>query len=713
MRTAVIAVSLFCLAGASVVAQTVAPKVDPTLRARFGFTGPHVHKVGWGVGLLHLATLDGAEGPAVALVNNPRRARLELLRAGDDGLNAETESTDGELAGLAVGDVDGDGAPDILMLSSRGRITVRVRDQGRELPPIEVGPAGSGNALRAGDFDGDGRDDALVLTRDGLRLVRQIAGQPQVSAADPITGLKIRSFHVTDADGDGALDILLCTDLKRTPLWIQRGRGDGTFGPWLLFAVQRLHSAFPGTGVGGRPTLATIQDAHRRVVESALRRSTEARRPAVELVPLSAETKRTARPFAHGDVDGDGDPDLVLADPEAAEIVFLLERDGEFEIRTAPTLSGIDSITLADIDGDQRTDLLLTSAEEGALAWKSGAKALDAFPERLPSRDLPLAATFHQGAVLYLARDAKRNGKLYAVRRGEDGAFGAAEELMKIGRLADAPLRLLVAELDGQPGAELAYVQPGRGLRVLRAKPEGGYLAPKGGDRAPPLLEVADGAVSLHREGDRATLLAVRPRFARSLRLDAGGEPAVLAQDNGPPGIDQLSLCIALGGGARAYVDNTVGKVWITRPGATARSLDVPRLGATHALAHAGAVLLLTKAGVLRVPLRTESWELHRLRVHEPPTDDTEYFGGLAADLDGDGQRDLAVVDDHGHGVHVLVAEGDRLRRALSFPVFELPQQQGGGYEPHDWAVGDLNGDGRDDLVVVCHDRVLAYLQEE
>lgn len=694
-------------------AQTIAPPIDAELRARFGFVGPAIHKMGWGIGLMQVARLDSREGPAVAVVNNGRRARLELLRCEGETISTDTESTDGEIQGLAVADVDGDGKRDFLMLTGRGRLVTRLRGKGApEVAPIDVGAAAFHGALRAGDLNGDGKADALVMTREGLRRVMDIAGSPTVSPADPVLAQKVRSFALFDADGDGALDVMLGTADSTMGLWLQRGRGDGSFSPWLLLDVHELEAVFPGTGVGGQPTIATVEGSHGRVVEYALRRSDRQSFTSVELTTLPEIKGRSTRPFAHGDVDGDGDADLTIADPERAKLTFLLEDDGVFTVRTAPGLSGVDSVSLADLDGDGTLDLLLTSSEERALAWKNGKQPLDAFPTRLPCQDQPLVATWHAGSILFIARDDKRRGALWRITRSDDGTWNAPAKVRDIGRLSESPPRLLIADLDGQHGPEVCYVRPGKGLHVLFATESGGAEPASGKDDGPALMKVDDGAVSVVQHDGRPALLVVGGRFARVLRFSGDRKPIVLAQDNGPEGIEQLSRGIELDGGVRAYLDHQTSKAWLAIPGRAAVSVDVPKFGATHMIAHQDSVLLLAKAGVVRVPFGAGAWELDQLRVHEPPTDKTSYYRGVAADLDGDGHKELALADSEIHGFHVLVADGDKLERGLSFRVFEASASQRGG-EPRDFVPGDLNGDGLTDLVVLCHDRVLVYLQEK
>ena len=58
---------------------------------------------------------------------------------------------------------------------------------------------------------------------------------------------------------------------------------------------------------------------------------------------------------------------------------------------------------------------------------------------------------------------------------------------------------------------------------------------------------------------------------------------------------------------------------------------------------------------------------------------------------------------------------GDKdLVPALTFRVFERKtfRNMGDAVEPRDLALGDVDGDGRTDIVIVVHDRVLVYRQD-
>ena len=63
----------------------------------------------------------GRQPVQTALISNGRRSRIDLLRVRDGEIAVDSEGTDGEIAGMAVGDADADGALDLMLLTGRGR----------------------------------------------------------------------------------------------------------------------------------------------------------------------------------------------------------------------------------------------------------------------------------------------------------------------------------------------------------------------------------------------------------------------------------------------------------------------------------------------------------------------------------------------------------------------------------------------------------------
>lgn len=689
--------------------ETPAPP-SPELRARFGFQGPVIHKLADGIDLLTTAPRDG--GGCHVLVHNGRRARIDRLwldgGVKGDELPAVQENSvpiSYEAHGLASGDLDGDGTQELVILDANGRLSAP--GQRKALAPIDVGRAMLRGALALGDLDGDGKADAVVLTRDGLVTVLDLAGSPRVSRPDPIQAARVRSFHLADVDGDGKLDAIVATAEESMPLRIRRGRGDGTFGPWLLFDLPNLLDAFPGAGSGERPTLVVITN-ERRIVEHVLEPVSPQGR-ALQWTTL-ADTKQLTLASVHGDYDGDGDPDLLIAEPERARITWLAEQDGQFETRVIPALAGIHSLALGDVDRDGKLDLVCASPEEKTLAWRPGNAAADAFPAAIPVDGTPVAVAVEpDGALLVLVRNEKLQGKLLRLRHGDDG-FQPAEDLGDIGRIGSDPHRLLLADLDGAPGRELAFVVRGEGLRVLRGTESGGFTSyPR--FEAGFTKKIEDGALELAQHDGQEALAVVRERYVRRLRLDPEGQVLVLGQDNGPAAAGQLDLAARHPDGTSVILDRTANKLYRTAPEQAPISVDVPPIGAFRVLWHGDAALVVGNRGVVRVPFRG-GHELKPIRAHERLVEKTNWFRGTAADLDGDGKRELVLLDEHMHGVHVLVTEPEQLARALSFPVFELPDAGDTVFEPRALAAGDVDRDGRQDLILIAHDRVLIYLQE-
>ena len=691
--------SAFLILAAAAAAQGGPEPIPVELRERFGFTGPRIVKIGFGINNLQMSDLDG-DGDMEILVADPRRAKIVMLQADGDEVVQEPVPTGGQIAGYTAADFNGDGKAQIVMVDGRGRLQLRGEDPEAARsrgPALDLGLGGRSVLLLANDLDGDGASDLVAISENGMRMVTQLDEATRLS---PIESLEnnANSFLVEDLDADNDVDIAYVAPGDRMNLRMRLGQGDGSFGPWLVGAVEQLQHVFLAESPDGAPALATIEGPHRRV---ALYKLGENERGAAEWWPF-AESARGPLPHTVADVNGDGELDLVVAQPNRAELLVFESRNGSFVPRAVPSLSGIGCLAAGDVDGDGVTDLVMTSPEEGALAWKSGNLPMDAFPVRLSCKDKPIAAAVADGTVYALCRTDRRQARVDAVKPG-----GEAETVHEIGRLPADPMRMVCADIGEGEGQELAFVVPGEGLRIIDAAADakGGREARSAGFTR----KIEDGSFSLAPSGKE--LLVVRDKFLRTFRVDKDGAPVVIDQDNGPAGVSQLSLVASLPDGDRLYLDRQNQKLVRSAPGEAAWSYDVPPLDYTHLLAIGDAAVLLSSAGVLRIPFGSGPG-LTPGAVHEPPSDRTNYWAGTTGDLDNDGVAELVVVDRRLPGPQILTWEEDRLARALAIPVFEI-RAGGGAGEPREMRIGDFDGDGREDLVLLAHDRVLIYLQEE
>jgi hypothetical protein len=130
----------------------------------------------------------------------------------------------------------------------------------------------------------------------------------------------------------------------------------------------------------------------------------------------------------------------------------------------------------------------------------------------------------------------------------------------------------------------------------------------------------------------------------------------------------------------------------------------------------ANAVGFLGLNAVATLPLTGEVWDLKELDSYTSPIKDAFLNDVVSGDLDNDGRKDLVFLETaHNYLDLVIFDANHKLVPANRWQVFEERTYRGRAGslpEPREAVVADMTGHGKNDLVVLVHDRILLYPQE-
>ena len=346
--------------------------------------------------------------------------------------------------GLDGADVNGDGWEDYLTnYEFTGRLRVALHPSGMPAdtpwPAINAGRVPNAENAAFGDLDGDGWADILVAhgvehtdAPAGIRVLWGGLGPSWRDGGDIPSSLGLGHWltvRTADLDGDGDPDVVAGGRASRTA----GGSRRDVDSPSLVWAGIRWWEN-PG---------ADARDLSRWTRH--------------EIDPVT----RSGHGFEFGDLDGDGDRDIVNGNadwdtPDEEENVVWYENPGGqpeagrpwpvHEVYRGPEFVGKEQAVVADLDGDGRNDILIPT--ETAIYWfrqRGGAEevAFDRVPipkhpaTRWPGRALEVADLNGDGRPDLIGALMHRNGRLPADRAAvfwmEQGATGWIPHVIKWG----------------------------------------------------------------------------------------------------------------------------------------------------------------------------------------------------------------------------------------------------------------------------------------
>jgi hypothetical protein len=552
---------------------------------------------------------------------------------------------------LAVADFNRDGRPDLA-----------IADQGTHAATVLLGlgdgtflalpdlPAGQKpTALAAADFNGDGLPDLAVAdaaSGDVLVFFGRGDGTFQPATRVHTGGLGPRAIVATDLDGDTLPDLVVL-DADSNNVAVLRAHWNQTFDPARLFAVgQQPVALVVGDFNGdGRPDLAAA-NAGSKDVSVLLNQGGDRFAPAAQSpVALSG----TPAALAVTDLNGDGKPDLVVSEPASFTLSTLLgDGGGKFRPeKLTPNAGAVSALVPIDLTGDGVPDLVTANSSFDFLfLYFSSGAAQDGtlFPavnSMKPFRATPLLA------------DLTGDGTPDAVIVTRAGA-------------------ILFREGAAGPGKPLTYASPvpvNRGgapaLAVTVVSNKGGSpllaAVDATADRVQLYRRAADG--SWQNAGQLDT--QVVPSAIASADLNGDGRGDLVVSN-----LESSTVQVFLAGADGAF--HAAGDPVRTGFDASDVLLDdvngdkVPDVLAVNGSSGDVAVLFNDGTGSLGAPLRFRAGAgpyFSTFRVAEffgaPGVGSADQSGqAVAADFDGDGTPDLAVINGGSHTFSVLTGHG-------------------------------------------------------
>jgi hypothetical protein len=116
------------------------------------------------------------------------------------------------------------------------------------------------------------------------------------------------------------------------------------------------------------------------------------------------------------------------------------------------------------------------------------------------------------------------------------------------------------------------------------------------------------------------------------------------------------------------------------------------------------------------MPLHGDVWDLTELDGYETPIKDGHLGDVTSGDLNNDGRKDLVFLETAKNYLDLVLFDANhKLVPANRWQVFEertFRNRRSDLPEPREAVVADVTGDGKNDLIVLVHDRILVYPQE-
>ena len=737
----------------------------------FRFSSPEVIKASWNARTFISEDLN-QDGLNDLLFFNLDRSRIEVLYRTQDGkvpervipVQSDRWNPDLEdapykkefifvpetLTSLAVGDLNGDDFLDIIQGSPDHGVYIHFRNPDLKWEePIEI----ESSKLRPDSFSikviegkGDQLTKLFLFTEEGLEIILFKEGKPQYpSTLFREESKRANGLHILDLNHDGLDDWLYLHPGKERSIRLRFGIKDG-FGPehsydLSLFSFnpvprQKKNEDFQFVGVDQiSKEVAVFSLGPKQGAKDASLFETVS----YDLFP--EDVKKST--WAMEDFDGDEKLDIIAASSELGELLFLPGRgNADFGLpQKNPSLKGITSLSACRFSTSKSPGLLILSPEEKIIGLsKFIEKKRFSFPQPLAVEGdalLSHCADLNQDNLDEIIIVVEKKSDFFVqIWSVENGKYYQLSQEIELDEWKREPSAIFPCFLDEDDTIDLVLLSNREAAQILLNDGKG-KVEVVGVDsalRKSILMEKTRSRVGTGDvDGDGLPeLLIAGEGMVRALKWRKG-KLQVIEQFNSTDPKAELScpLLQDLDGDQTKELIYFSNDYWEAGKKSTdgvfrkaykiEEDIRSPQIVFPFGVDNQQGLFSFGSSG-FQVIGKSIMDQVCYLNIHSRYLTDLPKInhGGVDwGDFDNDGELDLICMDGRKHVLEFLSFSQPKKewQSVLHFKVFEedlhYRGKKGGVNEPRDGIITDLNGDGKDDLVLLVHDRFLCYYQKE
>ncbi len=701
-----------------------------------------------------------------AIVNNSQ-ARIDFyLTRGEEDLSAEKKISqandldddtrfrkdhylvDSLIISFTLADINQDQLIDLVYITENGTVCLVTQQekswsskQEISLPEKPI----SENSLKVKDINRDGAHDLIIFSSQKLWVLHQnqsTPGQFEIKQTFDHLAPAPENIFIADLDGDKNLDILTFTPSESTPLSYRLQNEKNNFPSVSLLDITSIRTMGVHDIDGdGQAEIFLVHDKTGRIKSyNLVKKEQKSVFSSVRLFPFPLGRSFEKRGFAVADLDADNQLDIVVTEPENAQIaLYRQNKTGEFtRLDYYPCCEGAQQVYFLG-----KNKLLVFSQQEQLLGTIQYLPEQDrlTFPQGISVEGKILALdsldlnSDQKQDLVYITK-IKKTSYLKVCYQNEKEEF-EEKFSVKLDRRSSSPNDLRIIDINQDNSPDILFSVPYVGVFVYLQKndPKNLFQLLKS-QKETALFDKVE--LSLIGSGDinsdkKSELLLARKNYIRALTLNEKDQLQVIDQFN--CNSNNLNLSVARMMDLNSdnekeilVLDTTKNlllalqkkknglyqEYWQTQ----IASFDFRFWGDWDLNNDGSADLLIVgkkRFGILYT--QTNDYHLKERCQYQSEREKVRYQNFTLGDINIDGKVDFIANDTSEHILDILALEKNKMTSALKFRIFgpndmSSSRRKGSHHQVRQMYIEDINQDGKNDLAILIHNRVIIYFQD-